>query len=443
MSDDGAGRVWALLQLGRADDALALVRELLPQQPQDPELARLHAMALLGVGQVKAARSEAERAVGLEPDDATGHRLKGLALHGLGKCDLAHASHEEAIRLAPTWAAAHRSLADCLIGRVPPGVGRFGRGRVRRWLDEAEEHIRTAIELEPADPAGHFQEARLLLVKGQAGQARLAVERGLALDPNSAQGHYLLGVSAEVRGEVGRAADHYVEAARLDPTSRSGLDRLGNLRVAGAAGAVTIYVTIRVTVYLVRDEGSSRWVLALAGGLVFLAAVMGWLLPGWRARRALSSRAKDILERDRKLSGRRPGRLQDRLALGAGLLGLSMMLLAIFVVDDSGRGSRGLSQEQLYNLGTIFEEDLQDPGPGTQPIDDIELVPCAELPGTPVRLEGLGSASCAAVDDTVPNTEVHHCPDGRTVLVIDGPPRLRGEVGDLWRATDAPVCSAA
>lgn len=83
------------LQLGRAEEAAALLAEALQQEPQNVEALRHHAAALAELGQAESALTVIERALRLQPLPAA-WTLRGSILRTLGRTDEAAQSYRAA-----------------------------------------------------------------------------------------------------------------------------------------------------------------------------------------------------------------------------------------------------------------------------------------------------------------------------------------------------------
>jgi tetratricopeptide (TPR) repeat protein len=132
----------------------------------------------------------------------------GLTLEGLGQTAEALPLYEEAVRLERS---AGKPQADTLL---PGAKLLLLMGR----LEESERWLRQAVKLAPDSRDVHFELARLLLAKGDAGQAAAEGETALGLSGGTvadAAIHYLLVRAWRLNGMPERAAIH-AEAMRLE-----------------------------------------------------------------------------------------------------------------------------------------------------------------------------------------------------------------------------------
>ena len=116
--------------------------------------------------------AEVEHALALDHNLALAHGLIGYAkyLLGLGVETEAHVS--EALRLSPRDTHAHRWIAWVGVVKVALNAD-----------TEAASWLRRSLEVNRNYPLQHFQLAAVLTRLGDIGEARAAVQAGLALDP--------------------------------------------------------------------------------------------------------------------------------------------------------------------------------------------------------------------------------------------------------------------
>jgi len=141
-----------------------------------PSLAH-RIQGLLAVGQLERALQAASDAVARQPDDPLAHFLLGttVRMKGADHLDAALAHLAEAIRRDPTFDMAHAVRGEVLIE-----LGRFA---------EAEQAIRTAMELDPHDAQHHSRYAWLLSICDRDEVALAHCEHALSLEPDDADLH--------------------------------------------------------------------------------------------------------------------------------------------------------------------------------------------------------------------------------------------------------------
>lgn len=84
-------------------------------------------------------------------------------------------------------------------------------------LDEAEPHLRRALEADPAHPEARAALAQLLYDRCRFEEARAEVEILLDADAEDARSHHLASLLSERRGDFARAGEEERMAHRLEP----------------------------------------------------------------------------------------------------------------------------------------------------------------------------------------------------------------------------------
>jgi tetratricopeptide (TPR) repeat protein len=142
---------------------------------------------------------------------------------------------EEAERVCRQILAAHPGHAQTLhlLGLVAHHLGR---------IDDAIEHINSAIARQDRDPAFHHNLGNLLAASGRTDEAIAAWERALALAPDAVDTLYNLGNARHGQGKAERAIGYFERALRLRPDAielhnnlASALQDVGRLDDAVAA----------------------------------------------------------------------------------------------------------------------------------------------------------------------------------------------------------------
>jgi tetratricopeptide (TPR) repeat protein len=111
-----------------------------------------------------------------------------------------------AVEMDPTCSLCHGNLGSAITA-TELGLAR---------LDEAESHLRRAIQLRPDNPIPHFNLGTLLAVRTRYGQAEAALRRYLELRPESPSGLGRLGLIYLVQGRLEEAVP-LLERARGRP----------------------------------------------------------------------------------------------------------------------------------------------------------------------------------------------------------------------------------
>lgn len=294
----------SLLLMGRHAEAVDVARQGLAQAPDDLHLLDSLASALSDGHQLDEAQRVAERLVALAPDSPRGHLLRGWILHRRGRSNEATTALEQAVRLDPSSSQSRVMLVEALVRRAGQGSRLSMRKAQRdRLLAEAQSHAEEALRLSPTSEVPHLVRAKVALAHDRLPEARTWVERGLAIEPSNHVGHQLLGLIAERVGDLRAAGDHYVAAGQLNPHSTTSLERLRKMRGAVPLGGLALYVLIRLLTGLGRAAGGA-WVVIVLVLAVLALALNWWWLPRRRVAKALSERARTVLQTDKQVRRR-------------------------------------------------------------------------------------------------------------------------------------------
>ena len=208
----------AAYQRGQYDDASALCRQILRDQPD-----LFDALHLLGFLELDGPRSdEAERllrrAVKVQPGSAEAHSNLGLACAKLKRFEEARTCLETAIALNPNFAMALTNLGNVLM-------------RLRRHEEAVAAHDR-AIQIQPDYADAHNNRGMTLLLLGRTAEADASFDRALSLQPHH--------VAAQVgKGTVSISLRHFDAAQRafdavlaVNPRVPEALAHRGHLKIA-------------------------------------------------------------------------------------------------------------------------------------------------------------------------------------------------------------------
>jgi tetratricopeptide (TPR) repeat protein len=185
----------------RFDMARRTLEQALAVDPNSGYAEFLYGMDAYVTSDLRLALPRFEKARHLSPADPRVALYLGFTSEALGQTEQALSYYEEAVRLeqsagapqAATFLAGSRLLL--LMGRQED---------CGRWIAQA-------LKVEPGSRDGHFESARLLLIKGEAAQAAREGETALVLhggDATDAQIHYLLIRAYRDSGSPAQAARH-------------------------------------------------------------------------------------------------------------------------------------------------------------------------------------------------------------------------------------------
>lgn len=212
MIDHRVAHAENLLSLGRYTEALALLRVLQAEHPDDGDLHGLRAQALVGLDDWPAALEAGNRVVALMPDDEWGHRICAIALRGLGNHEGAVTAAANAVRLAPLHWQTHLQYAASAM-------------HLPRRMREAEAAALRALELAPHEPKAHFVYGVVAESQRRIDVARAAYQQTLALEPTHAGAqNNLTSLDSGIR--LGRQARGYAAVLKNDPGFTPALENL-------------------------------------------------------------------------------------------------------------------------------------------------------------------------------------------------------------------------
>jgi tetratricopeptide (TPR) repeat protein len=206
-TESAAARADALIDAGRAHEAVVIVNQALAHDPDDVDLLGVLARAQLDVDPA-GARATAMRLISLRPESPQGYLFGSFAAAATRDRKAAAAFAEHAIAKAPNLGEAHAQLAQALandrkrrrhargaaaralelaphstLSRIAAGNVELGAGRKR----QAAEHYRQALEIDPTNTVAMTNLAIVSKSRWNTGGALGGLQSTLALDPNDPQ----------------------------------------------------------------------------------------------------------------------------------------------------------------------------------------------------------------------------------------------------------------
>ena len=235
---------YALLELGRLEEAEAAMRAALPEasattrlvsatEPSQPE--RSAAPALVALADLKlerddlpAAQSLARRAIAERASTSNGARPIALSPNVLGASDAELGRSEAHLTLGISLlrqGKADESLDP--LRAVLGGEARALRYQARAWLSlallargetpAALDQARQAVRLEPGSGLARGNLAMVAFYSGEPREAQREAEAALELNPESVTARVALGQALLARGDVDEANKVAAQAVALDP----------------------------------------------------------------------------------------------------------------------------------------------------------------------------------------------------------------------------------
>jgi type IV pilus assembly protein PilF len=157
----------------QVSSGLSSLREAVQLDPENPTFRNTLGVVLLDLRKPAEAETEFRKAVELDPSYAEAHHNLGLSFAEQGRWEQAIVQYRKAISL-PIY--------------TTPEVGYYNLGRAYAQVDklrEAEESLRTAIQLDPKLAAAYYQLGVVLAATGRREDAKAAFRRARDVDPAS------------------------------------------------------------------------------------------------------------------------------------------------------------------------------------------------------------------------------------------------------------------
>lgn len=200
-------------EVGNLDDAVELISESLRINPNNVSAINNLAGVLKDQQRLPEALEFYDAAIAAKPEQAFIHSNRGNVLKDLGRYDEALGSFQRALQLDPRSFAAH---SNC--GTVFKEQGQLGA---------AADCYRRALELNPKSSEALSNLGVVLREQGRAGEAVQCLEDALKLNPNSDAAFTNLGMALKETGRLDEALAAHYRAIELNPKSHFAFNNLG------------------------------------------------------------------------------------------------------------------------------------------------------------------------------------------------------------------------
>ena len=228
---------FALVALGKQDEAVDEFREAIRLKPDDPDIHNNLGTALAELGRLDEAASAYGEAIRLDPNRADFLCNMGGIFKERGKVDEAVMTYRKALQLDPAITGARTLLGRALREQKKPDEAiKVLRESIRlkddvaraqlllgdilheqKKLPEAVDAYREAIRLKPDVVEAHNNLAATLVEQGNLNEAVTQLREAIRLDSNRAEFHHNLAVALHRQGVMEEAAASLREAIRLRP----------------------------------------------------------------------------------------------------------------------------------------------------------------------------------------------------------------------------------
>jgi tetratricopeptide (TPR) repeat protein len=305
-------RASTMLDVGRCDEATALLSRVVAAEPDSGRAWCLLARAHLGTKRYVDAIGAANRAVALDPADEWPHRLASNALIHLGNHADALRAAGEACRLAPDFWQTHVCVAQAALAS--------------HHLDIADAAAARARALAPNEPDVHFLSGKVSLTGGELAEARSHQERALALDPAHSGAMNELGRIRLRRHDTAGAIRHFISAARSAPDEQIYSRNIDVVILRTVSRAIYVFTLIALLLIWVPAIAHVTRVPFLIGLGALCAVAVGCL--AWTLLR-LPREARLLIRR----TVRAP-RVAGALALAVGGVAVAFGIVALAPTKD-------------------------------------------------------------------------------------------------------------
>ncbi len=160
-------------QVGNLDGAIALYQQAIASQPNFAEAHNNLGAAFQQQGNLAAAIAHYQATLRIKPDNPNANINLGVTLQQQGKLEAAIARYQKAIRLNPNLPEAHSNLAHAL--------------KERGELESAISHYQTTVQLTPNNPEAYRDLGDALQEQGRIDDAIALLDRAINQFPNHVQ----------------------------------------------------------------------------------------------------------------------------------------------------------------------------------------------------------------------------------------------------------------
>jgi len=239
----------------RYDDAIALCRTVLTENPKSFDAALIGASAAVRSGDAENVKAFAEQSIVIKPDDATGYVFLGRSFLMRRQPDVAAGCLSKALELDPNQAVVYHLFGQALqqADRDSEAVEAFRRA-IQMAPNSVDSHIalgqlhiklgnrseaalcfRRAYKIEPHSVRGLSQLAKALIEEDEHQQAEAALRKAILLEPNAPIPLALLGQVLQQNGRFAEAAEVLRRAVKVQPlAARCYLQYAQCLKISGA-----------------------------------------------------------------------------------------------------------------------------------------------------------------------------------------------------------------
>jgi tetratricopeptide (TPR) repeat protein len=211
VASDAQMRAQLLTELGRTDEAIALLSRALATDPDHTGLLEALTEAQLDADPRQALKT-AERLIALSPGGFRGNYLAAFACLELGRAKQAIAHSREAVATAPNIAGCHALLAEAY--------------NLKKKFKPAKEAAERALELDPTEISALIARGNVELGLGNWKEAERWYRHALEIEPHNRPAQLNLATVQEAAGKAAPALLTMDGVVRFDPADRDARQHL-------------------------------------------------------------------------------------------------------------------------------------------------------------------------------------------------------------------------
>jgi protein O-GlcNAc transferase len=235
-------------QAGQLAEAERIYRQILAQEPRQPDAMHRLGVLAFQVGNKEAGLALVGQAIEINPAASEYHSNRGMILASMGRWGEALDSYRRAIQLHENYPEVHNNLGNALraLGRNDEAIAALRRAMEIRpdypeahnnlgivlqsggKLDEAIESFRRALELKPDFAEACKNLGGALAAAGKWEEAIYVCRRATGLRLRDATAYVNLGYALHGAGRSSEAVAAYRQALALDANSIEAMNGLGN-----------------------------------------------------------------------------------------------------------------------------------------------------------------------------------------------------------------------
>ncbi len=200
---------------GRLDEAAKNYRQILSEDPRQPDALHLLGVVAQSVGQLDEAVELISESLRVNPNNVSAINNLAGVLKDQARYSDAIEFYEAAIAASPAEAYLHSNLGNAL--------------RESGKLEEAGAAHQRALELDPDSYAAHSNLGSVLDAQGRFADAIACYRHALTLNPQSHETLVNLGVTLKRQGKLAEAEESLRRALDVRPRSDAALANLGSL----------------------------------------------------------------------------------------------------------------------------------------------------------------------------------------------------------------------